>query len=405
MDKIEKYKYRRNYSYEEKLIEHIIDSNSEPFVRRDVHGDIIDMSSNLSASEYSNCIRKLYYEKMSSFFVGSQDNKPTNGYFIRGKNMEKWIEKVLSNYLHENNALLTCSGSNQFTLVGSQLGLEPSKGRYLVGTPDGVIIRHISHEGGDCTTYYSVIEIKTVSSAVLDATPSHIMQLQINMELVRAYYEGPDWADDHDDNKNSCVMEPGLLIYVNASDWADITIFEVSTYGSSKFVWDVAGPRSEALFTHGIDTLPFEGVKSRECTGCPFRDKCMDALATRDDDTSVANLKKMRGNTSDARFPVLATQEEVDRARGDFQSYIMYQEQRKEIEAREKDLREMASAYVFYCGGKAQFDDYDATLSCRVNKSWKTKNLEDLLEEIGVDPSEYKNYSESPVLTIRGKKQ
>jgi hypothetical protein len=199
-------------------------------------------------------------------------------------------------------------------------------------------------------------------------------------------------------------MEPGLLIYVNASDWTDITIFEVSTYGSAKFVWDVAGPRSKALFNQDIDTLPFEGVKSRECGGCPFRDKCMDALATRDDDASVANLKKMRGNTSDARFPVLATQEEVDKARGDFQSYIMYQEQRKEIEAREKDLREMASAYVVYCGGKSEFDDYTATLSYRVNRSWKTKNLEDLLEEIGVDSDEYRNETESAVLSIRRKK-
>ena len=209
--------------------------------------DPLIRASYMNASEADSCIRKQWYMKNQA----DKADEQSWGYARRGS----WGELYMVKMLKLANVDLRFAGDDQLSIQCDDT--------LVSATPDGVIVDHEAK-------VLIGVEFKTIdprtNKANLPKGP-HVTQLQLCMDLIDAYkdrFDLPDYPFSH-----------GVIIYMNASDFDDITEHRV------QYVEDRAGQlhqRAKRLLNSKSATrLPREGkvAGGRECnTMCDFKRLC-----------------------------------------------------------------------------------------------------------------------------------
>jgi len=196
----------------------------------------IDRMKYLPASDSGTCLRWLWYERN-----GAEEGPVGRGFARRGQGMETAIIARLK----AANVPLERAGDNQRSLADTG-------GRRISATPDGYI---------PAIGYLNTgLEIKTLDPRTNKSKlprPKNVRQLQIAMELLSQ--DGIDCKD-------------GILIYVDASNWDDVTPFRVAR---DPEVLDKLAPRAAKLLNARTDkNIEREGVLNDQCQHCPFTKPC-----------------------------------------------------------------------------------------------------------------------------------
>jgi hypothetical protein len=175
-----------------------------------------------------------------------------NGFTARGDTVEEWLCEVfrrIERHLRvvlQQDVWFSAIGDRQETLIHEPLRVS--------ATPDGFL-------RVDGETVY--LEIKSIDPRVAKAAlpkAAHVAQCQFGMELCR--------LTGHSEPQRA------ILIYVDASDYADITAFDIDRdAAAAKALLD------RAAAVHGAQQamdLPPEGLLDggSECTTCALRDVC-----------------------------------------------------------------------------------------------------------------------------------
>jgi CRISPR/Cas system-associated exonuclease Cas4 (RecB family) len=206
-----------------------------------------DRSKYLNASEAGNCIRKAWYGKHMPEFAGEQDW----GYARRGIHIEKFMVEAL----RASNVPLINAWPAQWSMQDEK--------RRLSATPEGYIA---------WDDYWEGFEIKSIdprtNKASLPKEP-HVIQLQIGMELIDQQIDRPDGV----------TFEGGLLIYVDASNYFDIEVFQIDR---DPTILDRMAKRAKKVLNSTTpDAMDREGKANggKECkTMCAFREICQPEL-------------------------------------------------------------------------------------------------------------------------------
>lgn len=349
------------------------------FVRRDQNGEVVDTKLVVTASEATKCVRALNYDRRSEHAKSNDededdDNNISPGYFLRGREMEKWMVRVMKRVFGKEN--VQYAGREQVTFVDYGVG--------LAGTPDGIISFTLDYEH-----ICAVVEIKTTDSAVMEPKRAHKMQLAVNMILARMH---------------GIKVTTGYLYYVNSSNWLQIDLYEVPMAEAIE-LYKTAKIRAENAINRDVNGLPFEGAATRECTQCPYRPECLKELGTR---KSVSQEQKeeiaarMHGRMSIARFPEFSDEEDRMNCETSFMEFM----QSREIAAQaEKDMelhREEAKRWVANNGGEADYEDKRARLSYTDRTSWDTEAMRKALAGFGVDEEQMEQFKKvTPIEMIR----
>ena len=238
--------------------------------------DLEERAKWLNASEAGTCIRKQWYSKHPEY----RTEREGMGYARRGTHMEKYLVAALK----AANVPLVDSGSDTKTWTDPE--------RKLSGTPDGILMydeeRDLhktpsdEHQG---VKLYSISELldRTLAPVPVEfksidprtnkknlPRAEHVLQVQINMHLIELNVDLPGWQEGKE-----VSIKRGLLIYINASDYDDITQFEVEPLTASELE-RLTNRAKKVLGTRKVDLLDREGKRDggRECRSCPFRDPC-----------------------------------------------------------------------------------------------------------------------------------
>lgn len=207
-----------------------------------------DRSAYVSASTVYRCQRALKFSQTrdTAEWTG-------NGYTVRGDTMEEWLCKVFERIEREFRVIQ--QQDIWFTAIGDRQETLRDEALRISATPDGFM------RLGD-TGEVVYLEIKSIDPRVVlnDPKPAHVAQCQFGMELCHRL--------DHSKPQRA------LLIYIDASDYADITIFEIAR--------DPVVAREllrRAQLTHAAQTyrdLPAEGLASggAECKDCALYMEC-----------------------------------------------------------------------------------------------------------------------------------
>ncbi len=202
-------------------------------------GEEFDRSEFLTASESWNCARQIWFSKHLDY-----DPKSSGwGFFERGHNVEAWVVDLVKEAGYE----LMYSGKDQVTLVLGNLS----------ATPDGLLNDGVEQ---------IIIEIKSIDPRSKQELPKHehVMQVQLQMVLF-------NHLDEFD-----ASPERAWIMYVDASDYSKIQVFEVK-YDASMF--DKLSNRADMIL--GANTamsVPAEGKVDGSCKFCAFTDECGEAI-------------------------------------------------------------------------------------------------------------------------------
>jgi hypothetical protein len=195
----------------------------------------------LNASEAMTCIRKQWYGKN-----GAQGEAQDWGYARRGTHGEKFIVASLI----AANVPLEYTGKDQLSLQDDK--------RKISATPDGCI----KYEDVWIVPEFKTVDPRTNKTNLPKV--AHVAQLEIAMELIDQQIDRPDG-----------VTIKGVLIYMDASNYHDITEFDVPR---NKAILDQMAKRaSKVLRTKDVANLDREGKRNggKECsTMCSFKRVC-----------------------------------------------------------------------------------------------------------------------------------
>ena len=182
------------------------------------------------------------------------------GFLERGHNVEYWLSNLI-NGLNKNYAF-NCSfwywGDNQVTLVDGKLSAT-SDGLLSLNRSYSTSAKHFGESETGTTDDPDddevAIEIKSIDprSNLSEPKEDHVVQVQVQMDL---YHKKTDHRPDR-----------GWIIYVNASDYQDITMFEIR-YDPT--VADAVRGRVAKIFSN-LDNpkkLLAEGKYTGECDYC-----------------------------------------------------------------------------------------------------------------------------------------
>ena len=202
-----------------------------------------DRKAFLNASEAGSCIRKQWYGHHEAEFEEPQDW----GYARRGSHGEKFVVDALK----ASNVPLIHAWPEQWSLQ--------DKERRISGTPDGYIAYDDEWLG---------LEIKTIDPRTNMGNlpkPEHVAQIQICMELI----------DQQIDRPKGAKFDRGLLMYMDASNFYQITQYEIPRDAG---ILDRMVKRArKVLDADTPDSLDREGKTKggKECrTMCGFREVC-----------------------------------------------------------------------------------------------------------------------------------
>ena len=202
-------------------------------------GEDFDRSAFLTASEAWVCARQTWFSKHSDF-----DPKSGGwGFFERGHNVEAWAVDLIKSAGYK----LIYAGKDQVTLVLGNLS----------ATPDGLLVDGLED---------IVLEIKSIDPRSQQDLPKHehVMQVQLQMVLF-------NHLDEFD-----ASPEKAWILYVDASDYSKIQIFEVK-YDPDMFA-SLSKRADMILNANTAMSVPAEGKIDGSCKFCPFTDECGEAI-------------------------------------------------------------------------------------------------------------------------------
>lgn len=193
-------------------------------------GKTLNRHQYVTASEATNCARRLAFEKkagMGAVYVENfwenlsddefnkclDDMKDTDprGIFARGNLIEEWIVRQL---------LVTVGPNEEYMLLGDEQRSFYSDKYRTSGTPDGLYLNH-------ATKTWRVLEFKSTQNPVTAPKYAHVTQLRMNMGLIKSLAEEGKLDEPLDFPFSSYTLESGLLLYVDACNYLSIQEFEV----------------------------------------------------------------------------------------------------------------------------------------------------------------------------------
>ena len=183
----------------------------------------------------------------------------------------------------------------------------------ISGTPDGVLKTP--------TGEYVGLEIKSIDprSNLTKPKAAHLQQVNVQMGLWRA--------------TNKYEIDRTYLLYVNASDYEDIRVFEVE-YDAA--LYQRQKERAKEIFETAPALLPAEGAYDGECRYCAFTQACGEAVL-------VTMPQKKNPELSDDQLDVLkalATELKQQETRlADTKALIGELKERLKVFLREADAR------------------------------------------------------------------
>lgn len=238
------------------------------------HGEQLDRSQYVTASEISRCARQIKFEKESMKQQGYDPHLGTKnpssidwGFFERGHNIESWAVDIISagwGSESEHGFDLVHTGKYQFSFVSG----------YQSGTPDGVFLKQDGTQVG-------ILEIKSIDPRTNKnrlPKPEHVKQVIQNMDLVSENMDA--------------IPIGGDILYIDASNYKDVRPFHVrwdhdaaiDLERRAEWIMEAASPAD----------LPDEGMyQSGVCVKCPFKKECGQIIASEigNGETHHVNLK------------------------------------------------------------------------------------------------------------------
>jgi CRISPR/Cas system-associated exonuclease Cas4 (RecB family) len=218
----------------------------------------VDRSKFLNASEAMSCVRRVWFSKQPEGEF--QKGEESWGFARRGTHVEEY---VLSRLKDANVPLMFGPGSPPQSYFSEKLRLS--------ATPDDVI----ANDDGTLTC----VEIKSIDPRTNRSKlpkDQHVAQLKIAMAMT-------------EETLNKRVAG-GLILYINASDYDDLTQFDVAP--DPAFVAEMAKRSAKIFRTQKPDILDREGKRTDECKYCPFREACGVVL----DAPEAGTAKSRRGS-------------------------------------------------------------------------------------------------------------
>ena len=197
-----------------------------------------DRSLSVGASEVFKCIRQTGITKAKlKEYKKLQKPMPIvdgHGYMLRGTIMEdKFIVPVISEAFKDDPSLEK--------LYGEQETVTAPDCQWLTATPDGLAEDY-------------QLEFKTADprkSIKQGPDPNHVLQTHVQMGIFG--------------------RKKTYLIYFNASDWADVTVYEITFRPE---VYEKAKQRAEQIMTTPWTKLFKEGSITGDCQYCNYRIEC-----------------------------------------------------------------------------------------------------------------------------------
>jgi hypothetical protein len=218
------------------------------------HGEALDRTKYVTASEISRCARQVKLNKLAMIAEGYKPELGTKnssaidwGFFERGHNIEAWAVELIRNGWDKDllDFDLLFTGSDQYSFVDG----------FQSGTPDGVFMSKDGSEVG-------ILEIKSIDPRTNKnrlPKPDHVKQVIQNLDLVSTVMDAAPIGGD--------------ILYIDASNYKDVRPFHVE--------WepDVADELQERaqwiMEAQTPEELPDEGMYwSGVCVKCPHKAAC-----------------------------------------------------------------------------------------------------------------------------------
>lgn len=303
--------------------------------------EFLDRDTVVTASEATNCTRRLYYEKRAKE-LRNPDFEDTWGYGVRGHAVEDWvINQIEEALLDDDDMRLINVGANQVSY------LDPSK--LVSGTPDGVLLSQTGFSKG--------LEVKSFDPRTnSDRFPKdeHVAQLQVNMELVQRIHP-------------TAAMASGILTYINASDFSDVHEFHV---GLSSTPFEIALSKSKAIRKAKKPEDLSTTMNPTQCKFCAFSRHC-----------GTINGKKKK-----PAAPKWPEQFKDTKEKTLYEDFLQVREKRDKIAIRYEELENRVKADLSRRKKAVWVGDVQLGYAEQEGRKMLSKRL---IEEAGLNPEEY----------------
>jgi hypothetical protein len=222
------------------------------------HGEMLDRTKYVTASEISRCARQVKFNKAAMIAEGYDPELGTKnasdidwGFFERGHNVEAWAVEIIKRGWNgdETGFDLLFTGEDQYSFVDG----------FQSGTPDGVFMSQDGDRVG-------ILEIKSIDPRTnKNRLPKedHVKQVMQNLDLVSEIMDATPIGGD--------------ILYIDASNYKDVRPFHVP--------WDeqlAEALAARAQWIMEADTpkdLPDEGMYwAGVCKQCAHTRPCGDII-------------------------------------------------------------------------------------------------------------------------------
>lgn len=307
-----------------------------------------DRNKFMNASEAGSCIRKQWFSKRGKYTAGVVEDW---GFARRGKNAERYVVECLK----AANVPVMLAGAEQYSFFKGQIS----------GTPDGVLLL-------DEDKMFVPFEIKSIDPRTNTAKlpkPEHVLQLQINMALLR---EGQSHTDEFmmDLKPKGWTDSVGLLLYIDASNYNQMYQFEIK---ADSRVLKRMSPRAKTILgSKTPGALDREGKRDGGCTYCPFTEAC--GVSAADVSSRKPVAKGNRGSKLETVVSRYATNAETVKSLED-ENATLKEDIKNEIKARTKKA-----------SGQVTVGDFEVVLEVTAGRTSFDKKA---AKDDGVDVSKY----------------
>lgn len=317
-------------------------------------GGNLKRSENVTASEATTCVRRLAFQKneeakavpVQSYWGNMDPNEfyarldllrddSKEGIFERGHNVEAWaVSQLLEMRQEDEEFLFVGQCQVSFYLVDS----------HVSGTPDGIYVNHSEQT-------WQILEFKSSVNRVTSPRDYHTSQVLVNMGIVKSLLDR-EWLDV---SFVGYEMEPGLLLYIDPSNYLTMDEFEVTWDGGAAL--EQAKAKARALFRkdglqticNSPDTLAPEGLsKVGGCMFCDYKAQCYDIEARLKHKATSEKLRALlEGNgKSVPKMPTFGTDTPREQVLRIIADYDAFNKAEKDAKAHKDALKESIASWV-----------------------------------------------------------
>jgi len=273
------------------LITETVSTRKTTFYAKD--GEVYDRSLTCGASEVFSCPRRVAYLKQG--LPEDVDFVPSWGFAERGNNIEPWMASAINESLPPKY-IFNSWGTGQVTLSLDELSCTPDG---ILHSPNGAI---------------QVVEIKSIDPRYKGELPkdAHILQVQVQLGIMSHLRE----------SNGDSPVNSALLIYVNASDYSDIKIFDLQRDSA---IFNTAKERAKRVFNEDPDTLSAEGKYLGECDYCAYTERCGESILK-----FMPKGEDISEEQEETLFKLISEKDEID---------IEHKNFKKKLEEKSEEIR------------------------------------------------------------------